>query len=66
LNAAAVEAFGAGGRHFADKAALIDTLRAGLHAGVTCLVKGSHSSGMDQVVAALKSAHPQEGAHDAA
>ena len=66
LNAAAVEAFGAGGRHFADKAALIDALRAGLHAGVTCLVKGSHSSGMDQVVAALKSAHPQEGAHDAA
>ena len=66
LNAAAVEAFGTGGRHFADKAALIDALRAELHAGVTCLVKGSHSSGMDQVVAALKSAHPQGGAHDAA
>ncbi|MGN6322977.1 MAG: UDP-N-acetylmuramoyl-tripeptide--D-alanyl-D-alanine ligase [Dyella sp.] len=66
LNAAAVEAFGTGGRHFADKAALIDALRAGLQAGVTCLVKGSHSSGMDQVVAALKSAHPKEGAHDAA
>jgi len=66
LNAAAVEAFGAGGKHFADKAALIDALRAGLHAGVTCLVKGSHSSGMEQVVAALKSAHPKEGAHDAA
>jgi hypothetical protein len=26
-----------------------------VHAGVTCLVKGSHSAGMEQVVAALKS-----------
>nr|WP_255682476.1 UDP-N-acetylmuramoyl-tripeptide--D-alanyl-D-alanine ligase [Dyella sp. 2HG41-7] len=62
LNAAAVEAFGAGAQHFADKAALIDALRTQLHAGVTCLVKGSHSSGMEKVVAALKSARPEEGA----
>lgn len=55
-SAATVQAFGAGGEHFADKTALIEALRAPLHAGVTCLVKGSHSSGMEQVVAALKHA----------
>jgi UDP-N-acetylmuramoyl-tripeptide--D-alanyl-D-alanine ligase len=66
LNAAAVEAFGAGATHFTDKAVLIAALRAQLHAGVTCLVKGSHSSGMEQVVENLKSAWPEEGAHDAA
>ncbi|MFC5582996.1 UDP-N-acetylmuramoyl-tripeptide--D-alanyl-D-alanine ligase [Rhodanobacter terrae] len=53
LGAATVEAFGAQGRHFADKAALIVALHAQLHAGVTCLVKGSRSAGMEQVVAAL-------------
>jgi UDP-N-acetylmuramoyl-tripeptide--D-alanyl-D-alanine ligase len=66
LNVAAVEAFGTGGAHFADKAALIDALRAQLRAGVTVLVKGSHSAGMEQVVAALKTARPQEGAPHAA
>lgn len=66
LNAATVEAFGAGGRHFADKAALIDALRAELHAGVTCLVKGSHSAGMEHVVTALKNNRPGEGAPHAA
>ena len=66
LSAAAVETFGAGGRHFADKAALIEALRAELHAGVTCLVKGSHSSGMEQVVAALMRGDSKGGAHDAA
>jgi UDP-N-acetylmuramoyl-tripeptide--D-alanyl-D-alanine ligase len=65
LSAAAVEAFGAGAKHFADKAALIEALRAQLHVGVTCLVKGSHSSGMEHVVAALKS-QPEEGAPHAA
>ena len=71
LGAAAVEAFGAGGAHFADKGALIDALKAGLHAGVTCLVKGSHSAGMEQVVQALEDAPRQAvtkqgGASDAA
>jgi UDP-N-acetylmuramoyl-tripeptide--D-alanyl-D-alanine ligase len=66
LNVAAVEAFGTGGTHFADKAALIDALRAQIHAGVTCLVKGSHSAGMEHVVAALKHARPEEGAPNAA
>jgi UDP-N-acetylmuramoyl-tripeptide--D-alanyl-D-alanine ligase len=53
LGAATVEAFGADGAHFDDKATLIAALQAQLHAGVTCLVKGSRSAGMEQVVAAL-------------
>ena len=53
LNVATVEAFGAGAKHFADKAALIAALKAQLHEGVTCLIKGSRSAGMEQVVAAL-------------
>jgi UDP-N-acetylmuramoyl-tripeptide--D-alanyl-D-alanine ligase len=53
LGAATVEAFGAGGEHFDDKAALIAVLQSQLHAGVTCLVKGSRSAGMEQVVVAL-------------
>jgi len=66
LGAATVEAFGAGGEHFSDKPALIDALRAQLHAGVTCLVKGSRSAGMEQVVAALIAAPAHGGANDAA
>ncbi len=53
LGAAAVEAFGAGGEHFDDKPGLIAALQSRLHAGVTCLVKGSRSAGMEQVVVAL-------------
>ena len=53
LGVATVEAFGAGGEHFDDKAALIAALKSRVHAGVTCLVKGSRSAGMEQVVAAL-------------
>ena len=53
LGAATVEAFGAGAEHFDDKPALIAALQAQLHAGVTCLVKGSRSAGMEQVVAAI-------------
>jgi UDP-N-acetylmuramoyl-tripeptide--D-alanyl-D-alanine ligase len=64
LSAAAVEAFGAGGKHYADKAGLIAALQEQLHAGVTCLVKGSHSAGMEHVVAALR--QPKEGAPNAA
>jgi UDP-N-acetylmuramoyl-tripeptide--D-alanyl-D-alanine ligase len=54
LSAATVEAFGAHGEHFADQPALIAALRAQLLGGVTCLVKGSRSAGMEQVVAALR------------
>ena len=57
LGVATVEAFGAQGEHFNDKPALIAALQAQLHAGVTCLVKGSRSAGMEQVVAAL-GGHP--------
>jgi len=53
LNAATVEAFGAQGEHFADKVSLIAALKNQLHDGVTCLIKGSRSAGMEQVVAAL-------------
>jgi UDP-N-acetylmuramoyl-tripeptide--D-alanyl-D-alanine ligase len=53
LGVATVEAFGAGGEHFDDKPALIAALRVQLHPGVTCLVKGSRSAGMEQVVAAI-------------
>jgi UDP-N-acetylmuramoyl-tripeptide--D-alanyl-D-alanine ligase len=66
LNAAAVEAFGAGGAHYPDKTVLINALQAQLHAGVTCLVKGSHSSAMEHVVAALKNGQKKEGAPNAA
>jgi len=71
LGAATVEAFGAGGTHFDDKGALIAALQSQLHSGVTCLVKGSRSAGMEQVVAAL-GGHPgaagknEGGASDAA
>ena len=54
LDVATVEAFGEGATHFDDKPTLIAALQAQLHAGVTCLVKGSRSAGMEQVVAALQ------------
>jgi UDP-N-acetylmuramoyl-tripeptide--D-alanyl-D-alanine ligase len=53
LGRATVEAFGVGARHFDDQARLVAALRAELHAGVTCLVKGSRSAAMEQVVEAL-------------
>lgn len=64
LSAAAVTAFGDGAMHFATQADLVAYAVAGLHEGVTCLVKGSRSAGMDRVVAALKK--HAEGASDAA
>lgn len=53
LSRAASAAFGAGAEHFADQPALVAALRAALKPGVVCLVKGSRSSAMDRVVAAL-------------
>jgi len=66
LSAAAVEAFGEGALHFASKEALVAALQPLLHAGVTCLVKGSRSSGMDQVVSALRPPSERGGADHAA
>jgi UDP-N-acetylmuramoyl-tripeptide--D-alanyl-D-alanine ligase len=66
LSASAVEAFGAQGEHHADKAALIASLQQRIHGGVTCLVKGSRSAGMEQVVAALRNPKSVEGTSDAA
>ncbi len=62
LGVATVEAFGAGGEHFHDKPALIAALQARLQPGITCLVKGSRSALMEQVVAAIA----KGGATDAA
>jgi UDP-N-acetylmuramoyl-tripeptide--D-alanyl-D-alanine ligase len=66
LSAATVAAFGANGEHHPDKASLIASLKQHLHGGVTCLVKGSRSAGMEQVVAALRNDKPEEGAFHAA
>ncbi len=59
LSAHAARAFGDGARHFDDRAALAAALREALAAaapGTRCLVKGSRSSAMDTVVAALLAA----------
>ncbi len=53
VSRAATRAFGNEARHFDDQQALLRALRAELHAGVRVLVKGSRSSGMDRIVAAL-------------
>ncbi len=51
--ASTVDAFGAGARHFEHHDELIVALCDELHAGVTCLVKGSRSMGMERVVRAI-------------
>jgi len=50
---ATVDAFGDHAVHFDSKEGLIDALRAELRPGVTCLVKGSRSMGMEHVVRAI-------------
>jgi UDP-N-acetylmuramoyl-tripeptide--D-alanyl-D-alanine ligase len=50
---AAAQGYGSEARVFADQAAMIAALRRDLHAGVSVLVKGSHSSHMERVVEAL-------------
>ncbi len=64
LSALAVEAFGEGGRLFASKAELINALRPQLQAQTRVLVKGSRSSGMEEVVAGLvDTTHNENKAH---
>ncbi|HWR87802.1 MAG TPA: UDP-N-acetylmuramoyl-tripeptide--D-alanyl-D-alanine ligase, partial [Acidiferrobacterales bacterium] len=53
LTQEAVEAFGKGAQHFTSHEALIETLRACLHAGMTVLVKGSRLMKMERVVAGI-------------
>lgn len=53
LSRAAAEAFGPHGRHFEDRTLLAAALTQAVAAGDTVLVKGSRSSGMERVVAAL-------------
>lgn len=52
-SAATVDAFGDHAVHFDSREGLIDALRSELRPGVTCLVKGSRSMGMEHVVAAI-------------
>ncbi len=47
------QAFGAGGQHFDSHQALLSKLESDLHSGVNCLVKGSRSMAMEQIVAGL-------------
>jgi UDP-N-acetylmuramoyl-tripeptide--D-alanyl-D-alanine ligase len=48
-----VEAFGASGRHFDDRNAVLDQLDGQFGEGDTVLIKGSRSAGMEQVLHAL-------------
>ena len=66
LSRAAVDAFGAGARHYPDQAALIRALEEELRATPTILIKGSRGSAMDRVVAALLHGGRTEGDHHAA
>ncbi len=56
----ASKAFGADARHFDNKRALSEALIHELHVGVRCLVKGSRSSAMDEVVKAVLKELKQE------
>jgi UDP-N-acetylmuramoyl-tripeptide--D-alanyl-D-alanine ligase len=53
MSAHTVDAFGEGAEHFASREALAASLRRQLHPGINCLVKGSRSMGMEQVVEAI-------------
>lgn len=69
LSAAASRAFGDGARHFNDQASLVAALSPALQsagADLRCVVKGSRSSAMDKVLAALLAADRQGDADHAA
>lgn len=52
---AASQAFGEGGYHFSDQAALVDHVQHHLPDNASVLVKGSRSAGMERIVTALRS-----------
>lgn len=69
LSAATSRAFGDGARHFDNQPALVAALGAALRAagpGLRCLVKGSRSSAMDKVLAALLAADGEGDSNHAA
>lgn len=59
----AAQAFGAGGAQFESKQALVAALLSAAEAGVTCLVKGSRSARMEEVVQALRETDSGSQAH---
>lgn len=56
----AVDAFGAGGRHFSDQQSLISALRQEQGNATTILIKGSRSAAMDTVVIALSASSTEK------
>ena len=54
-----VATFGAGGRYFENRAAILDTLQGQFGDDDTVLIKGSRSAGMEQVLRALLPDQPQ-------
>jgi UDP-N-acetylmuramoyl-tripeptide--D-alanyl-D-alanine ligase len=57
-----VDAFGAGAEHFETREELTAALLRTLRPGITCLVKGSRSMGMEAVVAAITKPSDSRGA----
>ncbi len=53
LSQNSAQAFGAGATHYEHQDALVLALRDNLHAGVSCLVKGSRSMHMERIVQSL-------------